>query len=88
METIKASTKKGMGYLNAYEMSEKYSLTDCVCRPSPMKRAAEKECREIMEKEGGEGFKIIYYTGYNFACAWKTPAGLRVELHYRSILVS
>ena len=77
-----------MGYLNAYERSEKNSLTDCVCRPSPMKRAAEQMCRDLMKGEGGYGFKIIYYTGYNFACAWKTPAGLRVKLHYRSFLVS
>ena len=87
METLKATSKQGSSLLSRYNESTRYSLLDCVNKPSPLKAIAEKECRETMKGEGGDGFRIIYYTGYNFACGWETPAGLRVEMPHRSILV-
>lgn len=59
METIKATTKRGLNYINAFKASTATELSNVYSRPSWEKQRAYKWCREQMAKEGGRCFRVI-----------------------------
>ena len=79
METINKTTKRGQRFINGYNRSRKTDLYDCYGRFSCEKARAQRDCREKMEREGGEDFRIIGYNSCAFSCGWMTAEGLRVE---------
>lgn len=87
MITIYAQTKKGQGYINAYNRSRNYSLSDCYDRPSTAKTWAEYYCRQQMQQEEGTGFKIVGYNCMQFSAGWQTAEGLRIETACNSYLI-
>lgn len=87
MKTINANTKQGQRFVEGYNRSRYYDLSDCYGRYSWEKERAQAECREMMRKDGGEGFKIIGFNTCQFSCGWRTPEGLRVETACNSYLV-
>lgn len=87
MQVIKKSTKKGSEYLIKYENSFLYELSDCYGRCSYNNIAAYNECREICEKENGEGFRILSFSRFVFSVGWMTEKGLRVETATNSLLI-
>lgn len=87
MITIKSTTKRGAGFLAAYNRSSNRRLSDCYGKYSTEKARAEKYCLSCMSNEDGAGFKIISYNCNFFSAAWQTAAGLRVETPTTSILV-
>lgn len=87
MITIKSTTKRGAGYLAAYNRSNNSRLSDCYGKYSTDKARAEIYCLSCMSNEDGAGFKIISYNCNFFSAAWRTAAGLRVETPSNSYLV-
>lgn len=87
MITINAQTKKGQGYINAYNRSTNRTLSDCYERPSTAKTRAEYYCRQQMQKEEGTGFKIVGYNCMQFSAGWQTAEGLRIETACNSYLI-
>lgn len=87
MITIKSTTKRGAGFLAAYNRSSNRRLSDCYGKYSTEKARAENNCRAWCSEEAGDGFKIISFNTFGFSAAWQTAAGLRVETPTTSILV-
>lgn len=89
MITIRATTKKGQDFLDAYRRSRNTRLSDCYGRYSTDKARADRECREKMIKTGGEGYRILSYNQNVFTCGWRTTDGnLQVETHCNTYLVT
>lgn len=88
MQTIKATTKRGQAFINAYKNSINRSLSDCYKKCSTDKTRAEYFCIQAMTKENGEDFRITSFNSFGFSCAWTTSAGLRVETPSNSYLIS
>lgn len=79
MKTINANTKAAARFINAYRNSYDYSLRDCYGHYSTAKACAERDCRAMMEKENGDGFKILSFNTFGFTCGWMVGDALRVE---------
>ena len=88
MKAINANTIKGQNFINAYNRSSDRDLFDVYGRYSAEKGRADKDCRRKMIEEGGEDYRIISANTFAFSCAWRTPAGLRVETSVNSYLVN
>ena len=88
MKTINANTIKGQNFINAYNRSRNTSLWDVYGTFSADKARADKDCRRKMIEEDGEDYRIISANTFAFSCAWRTPAGLRVETSVNSYLVN
>ena len=88
MEQINSTTKRGQRWIESYDRSTDSTLSDCYGRFSCAKARAERDCKNKMEKEGGEDFRIISYNTFGFSCGWRVPGGLRVETSGGSYLVS
>lgn len=87
METINSTTKRGSRWIENYNRSTNKTLFDCYGRFSCAKARAERDCKNRMEREGGEDFRIISFNGFAFTCGWRAPGGLRVETSSGSYLV-
>lgn len=87
METIKKTTKRGIGFMNAYRASSATELSDVYGSYSCDKAIAYRRCREECDKENGECFRIISAAHYFFTVGWLTAAGLRVETAKGSYLI-
>lgn len=87
METIKATTKRGLSFINSFKASTATELSDVYSRPSWEKQKAYKWCREQMAKEGGRCFRVISAGCFFFSVAWVTEEGLRVETAKGSYIV-
>lgn len=87
MKTINASTKKGAALIQSYRMASASSLNECYTSCSHSKYIAERNCREWMAWEQGEGFRIMSFNTFSFTCGWRTAEGLRVETSSNSYLV-
>lgn len=87
MQTIKATTQRGQAFLNSYYNSNAYTLRECYGSHSYEKERAENDCREMMRKENGEGFRILSYNTFSFTCGWIIEEGLRVETRLGSYLI-
>lgn len=87
METIKATTKRGINFVNAYRVSRATELSDVYGRYSYEKARAYKWCREQMAKENGECFRIISAGCFFFTVGWVTDEGLRIETAKGSYIV-
>lgn len=79
MKTINANTKAAARFIDAYNCSRDYSLMDCYGSYSHAKAIAERDCRAMMEKESGTGFKIMSFNTFGFTCGWWVGDALRVE---------
>ena len=79
MKHINTNTKAAARFIDAYNRSRDYSLRDCYGRYSTAKACAERECRAMMEKENGTGFKILSFNTFGFTCGWMVGDTLRVE---------
>lgn len=88
MQHINANTKAGSRYVNAWNHSQKFSLSECYGKYSTAKSRAEFLCKLAMYNEGGEGFRILSFNTFGFTCGWITPEGLRVETPQKSLLIS
>lgn len=87
METIKATTKKGARWIEAYNNSTADCLADVYGRYSFEKGRAEALCKKQMESEGGEDFRIMGANCMQFTCGWRVPGGLRLETACHSYIV-
>lgn len=87
MKTINANTKKGAEFIERYNESNMFRLSNAYGRYSSAKAHAERDCLRQMEAEGGCGYRIIAAGSFTFTAAWKTPAGLRVETGRSSYIV-
>ena len=87
MQTIKSTTQRGANFINAYNNSTNYTLSECYGRYSCDKARAERECREMKARENGQGFKIMSYNSFGFTCGWLVAEGLRVETACGSYLI-
>lgn len=87
MKTIKAQSKAGQRFINAYNRSKVASIYECYCNPSTAKTRAEYLCREQMRRENGHGYKVTGYNCMTFTAMWTTPEGLRVETAASSYIV-
>lgn len=87
METIKATTKRGGRFMNAYKRSRATELSDVYGSWSCDKGQAYKQCREWCDKENGECLRIISAARYFFSVGWMTADGLRVETAKGSYLI-
>lgn len=88
MQTIKATTKRGQSFVNAYNRSYYYSLRDCYNSYSCAKACAENDCISWMRQESGRGFKILSFNAFGFTCGWITDNGLRIETPTNSYLIN
>ena len=79
MKTIKADTKKGQYFIDAYNRATARSVTEAYNRPSTEKTRAEYFCRRAMIEEGGQGYKVISYNTFSFSCGWRNEKGIRIE---------
>lgn len=79
MKHINANTKAAARFINDYRKSFNYSLMDVYGRYSHEKARAEMDCRAMMEKENGTGFKIMSFNTFGFTCGWMVGDTLRVE---------
>lgn len=87
METIKATTKRGIGFMNAYKKSSATELSDVYGKCSFDKAKAYRQCREWCDKENGKCFRIISAGSFFFSVGWLTSDGLRVETAKSSYLI-
>lgn len=87
METIKKTTKRGAGFMNAYRASSATELSDVYGSYSCDKARAYRQCREWCDKENGECFRIISAGSFFFSVGWLTADGLRVETAKSSYLI-
>lgn len=87
MKTIKANTKQGQRFINAYQRTPFYSVEDCYKNPSTAKTRAEYLIRREMNDCGGDNYRVISFNSFGFSCAWTSPAGLRVETPQSSYIV-
>ena len=87
MKTIKNNTKQAERYINAYNRSDIYSLNQAYGRPSTEKTRADYNCRMMMQKEGGHGYKIISYNTFQFSAAWIFGNSLRIETACNSFVI-
>lgn len=87
MKTIKATTKKGQEFINAYNRSKVASIYECYTNPSTAKVRAERDCIYMMCNEGGYSPRITGYNCMQFTFAFQTTEGLRVETASSSYIV-
>lgn len=87
MKTINNTTKTAQRFVNAYNRSTASTLADVYGRYSTEKSRAEYFCRQRMQNENGDGFRIISYNTFGFSCGWQTADGLRVETACNSYLI-
>ena len=87
MKTINNNTKQAERYIDAYNRSKMYDLQDAYRKPSTRKTRANYNCRMMMEREGGYGYKIIGYNYNYFTVAWITGKALRVETACNSFVI-
>jgi hypothetical protein len=79
MRTINSNTKAARRFVLSYMNSNDYSLRDVYGHYSTAKACAEIECRDMMRKENGRGFKIMSFNTFGFTCGWMVGDVLRVE---------
>lgn len=79
MKTLNNNTKKAQAFINAYNRSDIYSLNQAYAKPSTAKIKADSNCRLMMLREDGHGYKIIGYNCNYFTAAWISGNALRVE---------
>lgn len=88
MRTINANTKKAAEFWAAFKNATATSLAQVYGTYSADKAAAERRCRETMEREGGRWFAILGKNTFGFSCGWVLPDGsLRVETRTNSYVV-
>lgn len=87
MEIIKMSTKRGQGFIEAYNRSDVRELGEVYRKCSSRKEHAYQDCARMMVKESGWDFRIIGHNCMQFTVAWRVEDGLRVETAYSSYLV-
>ena len=87
METINNNTKQAKRYIDAYNRSEIYSLNQAYGRPSTAKIQADYDCRRMMRREGGHGYKIIAHCRNFFTVAWIAGNALRIETATNSFII-
>ena len=87
MKTINNTTKQAQYFINAYNNSDIFSLREAYANPSTAKTRADYNCRMMMEREGGYGYKIISYNYNYFTVAWITGKALRVETACNSFTI-
>lgn len=87
MKTIKAQTKQGQRFINAYNRSKVASIYECYTNPSTAKVRAERACIFMMCDEGGHTPRITGYNRRQFTFAFQTAEGLRVETASSSYIV-
>ena len=87
MKTINNNTKQAERYIDAYNRSKMYDLQDAYRKPSTRKTRADYNCRMMMQREGGFGYKILGYNCQAFTVAWKIGNALRVETLCNSFVI-
>lgn len=87
MKTISIHSKKGMGYVNAYERSKATELTDVYKKCSYNKEQAYAECRTHASEHNAENMRIISHTCNFFSCAAKSKGELIVYTHANTYIV-
>ena len=87
MKTINNNTKKAQSYINAYNRSSIFSLSEAYANPSTEKTRADYNCRMMMQEEGGHGYKIIGYNCNFFTVAWIAGNALRIETVKNSFII-
>lgn len=87
MKTLNNSTKKAQAYINAYNRSDIYSLSQAYANPSTEKIRADYNCRMMMQEEGGYCYKIISYNTFQFSAAWISGNSLRIETACNSFVI-
>ena len=87
MKTINNNTKKARYFINAYNRSEIYYLNQAYANPSTAKIQADYDCRRMMQREGGHGYKIIAHCRNFFTVAWIAGNALRIETARYSFII-
>ena len=88
MKTIKSTTQRGENFVNAYNRSNYHTLGQVYKTYSTAKACAERDCTERMNRENGQGFRILGANCMHFSCGWMTDKGLRIETAYNSYLIT
>ena len=87
MITLKKETKRGQGFIYAYNVSKFSTINEAYGRPSLAKCAAFRRCVDMCNKKNGHDLKITGAGNFFFSVAWLTDAGLRVETAYNSYII-
>ena len=87
MKTINNNTKQAQHFINAYNSSDIFSIREAYANPSTAKTRADYNCRMMMQRENGYGYKIIGYNCNYFTVAWIAGKNLRIETACNSFLI-
>ena len=87
MKTINNNNKQAQHFINAYNHSDIFSLSEAYANPSTAKTRADYNCRMMMQEEGGHGYKIIGHNCNYFTAAWISGNTLRVETFANSFVI-
>lgn len=87
MKTIHATSKRGMYYVDAYEISKATELTHVYKRCSYNKQQAYAECRTHAERNGADNMRIISHNCNFFSCAAKSKEGIIVYTPSQNYIV-
>ena len=79
MKTMKANTKKGQYFIDAYNRATARRISEVYDRPSTAKSRAEMWCLSEMCREDGHGYKVISHNCMKFTAGWRNALGLRIE---------
>lgn len=88
MKKIGKNTKMGRHFLQAYNSSRMFRVTNAYNKPSEAKLAADCECLALCSREGGYDYRIISAGIRTFSAGWLLADGrLRVETAHNSYVI-